>query len=76
MIRDKVRRWRTLFFSLYAAGAELTITFQFLYKLPNSYMLNFRKINDIQLIKMFVVGYNKPGIGGNGAINKLVVIRI
>lgn len=65
-----------LIFSLYAAGAELTITFQFLYKLPNSYMLNFRKINDIQLIKMLVVGYNKLRIGGNCTVNKLVVIRI
>lgn len=39
-------------------------------------MLNFRKINDIQLIKMLVVGYNKLSIGGNCAVNKLVVIRI
>lgn len=39
-------------------------------------MLNFRKINDIQLIKMLVVGYNKLSIGGNCTVNKLVVIRI
>ena len=39
-------------------------------------MLNFRKINYIQLVKMLVVGHNKLGISGNGAINKLVVVWV